>query len=309
MAEKLGVAFSGGGIRSAAFCSGVLRRLISRKKEPDYLSCVSGGGYTGSAYVHWKYHKGADDDDKNQGQSTWTDEFFDQMKNNAGVYCNRQKCGQGCCDCIHLSFLFFSIIVVFVCFWGALAFPIAFTAKFVYGQFLDGSHCRQNADGTSDCKERTWLFSLSAGSFVLFHFIEYCVDYCENEKNYLKMKAPKVFLKIGQLISGITFAFTFVPWFINDSLQYMPIWIRIGIVVFSAVFWFFIPVLRKYSSMGIIVYAYSYVVHWHVYGGDLFFIKYTEERFRHALIFSLVMLTVFSLLGDLSQRFVHLYNR
>ncbi len=308
MAEKLGVAFSGGGIRSAAFCSGVLRRLISRNKEPDYLSCVSGGGYTGSAYVHWKYHKGDSSDNENQDQSTWTDEFFDQMRNNAGVYCNRQRCCQGCCDCINLGLLFFFIIAVFVCFWGALACPIAFTVQFVYGQFLDGPHCRHDADSTY-CKERTFLFSVSAGSFVLFHLIEYLVDYCKNEKNYLKMKAPKVFLKIGQLISGTTFAFTFFPWFINDSLQYMHIAIRIGIVVISAVFWFFIPVLRKYSSMSILVYAYSYVVQWHVYKGYLFFIKYTEERFRYGMIFSLVMLAVFSLLGDFPQRFAYLYNR
>ena len=303
MAEKLGVAFSGGGIRSAAFCSGVLRRLIRTKKEPDYLSCVSGGGYTGSAYVHWKYHNG-----KNK-TSTWTDRFFDQMRKNAGVYCNRQKCNPGCCDCIILSLLFlFIIAMVLVGFWGAFACPIAFTVKFMYGQFLDGTRCRRNADST-DCLERTLLFSVSAGSFVLFHLIEYVVDYCENEETYLKMKTPKVFLKISQLISGATFAFTFFPWFINDFLQYMHIAIRIGIVVISAVFWFFIPVLRKYSSMGILVYAYSYVVYWHVYKGDLFFIKYTEERFRYGMIFSLVMLAVFSLLGDFPQRFVHLYNR
>jgi len=44
-----GLAFSGGGIRSAAFCSGVLRRLLQRNTKIDYLSCVSGGGYTGTA--------------------------------------------------------------------------------------------------------------------------------------------------------------------------------------------------------------------------------------------------------------------
>ena len=37
-----GLAFSGGGIRSAAFCSGVLRRLLQYDVEVDYLSCVSG---------------------------------------------------------------------------------------------------------------------------------------------------------------------------------------------------------------------------------------------------------------------------
>ena len=42
--SQVGLAFSGGGIRSAAFCSGVLRRLLERNVQVDYLSCVSGGG-------------------------------------------------------------------------------------------------------------------------------------------------------------------------------------------------------------------------------------------------------------------------
>ena len=65
MAKKIGVAFSGGGIRSAAFCSGALRWLLENKKELklDYLSCVSGGGYTGSAYVQWKYYHTEDNED------------------------------------------------------------------------------------------------------------------------------------------------------------------------------------------------------------------------------------------------------
>jgi hypothetical protein len=85
--KKFGVAFSGGGIRSAAFCSGVLRRLITKKKEPDFLSCVSGGGYTGSAYVQWKYHKGT--------QPGWTDAFFDHMRARTGHFCNWQDWFQG----------------------------------------------------------------------------------------------------------------------------------------------------------------------------------------------------------------------
>ncbi|PFX19869.1 hypothetical protein AWC38_SpisGene15708 [Stylophora pistillata] len=48
MADETGLAFSGGGIQSAALCSGVLRRLLQRKAKIDYLSCVSGGGYTGN---------------------------------------------------------------------------------------------------------------------------------------------------------------------------------------------------------------------------------------------------------------------
>jgi hypothetical protein len=45
-----GLAFSGGGIRSAAVCLGALQALHARKIVPsiDYLSTVSGGGYIGA---------------------------------------------------------------------------------------------------------------------------------------------------------------------------------------------------------------------------------------------------------------------
>ena len=49
--ERVGLAFSGGGIRSATFNLGVLQALASRPgflQRIDYLSTVSGGGYIGS---------------------------------------------------------------------------------------------------------------------------------------------------------------------------------------------------------------------------------------------------------------------
>jgi hypothetical protein len=48
---RQGLALSGGGIRSATFCFGLLRGLAQAKslKNFDYLSTVSGGGYIGSA--------------------------------------------------------------------------------------------------------------------------------------------------------------------------------------------------------------------------------------------------------------------
>ncbi|MBB3102255.1 patatin-like phospholipase family protein [Azomonas macrocytogenes] len=49
--EKWGLALSGGGIRSATLCFGVLRGLAENKllHRFDYLSTVSGGGYIGAA--------------------------------------------------------------------------------------------------------------------------------------------------------------------------------------------------------------------------------------------------------------------
>lgn len=52
-----GLAFSGGGIRSASFSIGVLQAIhaAGKLKNIDYLSTVSGGGYTGSALT-WFSH-------------------------------------------------------------------------------------------------------------------------------------------------------------------------------------------------------------------------------------------------------------
>lgn len=52
-AKLIGVAFSGGGIRSATFNLGVLQGLAKYKILPelDYLSTVSGGGYIGSWFL------------------------------------------------------------------------------------------------------------------------------------------------------------------------------------------------------------------------------------------------------------------
>src|SRR5262245_58026800 len=51
----MGLAFSGGGIRSATFNLGVLQALADLRLLPrvDYLSTVSGGGYIGSWFVSW----------------------------------------------------------------------------------------------------------------------------------------------------------------------------------------------------------------------------------------------------------------
>jgi len=55
----LGLAFSGGGIRSATFNLGVLQALdqLGLLRFVDYLSTVSGGGYVGSWFLSSCYHK------------------------------------------------------------------------------------------------------------------------------------------------------------------------------------------------------------------------------------------------------------
>lgn len=53
--QLVGLAFSGGGIRSATFNLGILQGLASLglPKYVDYLSTVSGGGYIGGCWTAW----------------------------------------------------------------------------------------------------------------------------------------------------------------------------------------------------------------------------------------------------------------
>ncbi|PYK44740.1 MAG: hypothetical protein DME53_07455, partial [Verrucomicrobia bacterium] len=65
--QLVGLAFSGGGIRSATFNLGVLQSLarLNLLSKFDYLSTVSGGGYIGSWLMAWVNRKGMKDVERN----------------------------------------------------------------------------------------------------------------------------------------------------------------------------------------------------------------------------------------------------
>lgn len=71
-----GLALSGGGIRSASFCLGVLQALASkdRLQNFDYLSTVSGGGYLGGS-LSWIWLKKWQDSSRDPAFGTGADNF------------------------------------------------------------------------------------------------------------------------------------------------------------------------------------------------------------------------------------------
>jgi len=83
----IGLAFSGGGIRSATFGLGVLQALVAKKKFKfiDYLSTVSGGGFIGSCISSALNSRGADE---YQFENRMGDEDPDAVKHlrNSGNY-------------------------------------------------------------------------------------------------------------------------------------------------------------------------------------------------------------------------------
>ncbi len=76
---RTGVAFSGGGIRSASVCLGAVKVLEEKGilEKADYLSSVSGGGYA-NAYVQATLHNGA--------KSLLDDEFMTNMMEGGADY-------------------------------------------------------------------------------------------------------------------------------------------------------------------------------------------------------------------------------
>ncbi|MEM9433976.1 MAG: patatin-like phospholipase family protein [Pseudomonadota bacterium] len=63
-----GLCLSGGGVRSAIFCGGVLEyfRQQDLMHRFDYLSTVSGGGYTGAAQSYWQHQQAPNRSEKVQ---------------------------------------------------------------------------------------------------------------------------------------------------------------------------------------------------------------------------------------------------
>src|SRR5690349_11150682 len=63
--DCVGLALSGGGIRSSSFSLGLLQALDECRVLPlvDYLSSVSGGGYTGGFWTAWAQRRDPDETD------------------------------------------------------------------------------------------------------------------------------------------------------------------------------------------------------------------------------------------------------
>ena len=316
--NKTGLAFSGGGIRSAALCSGVLRRLLQVKAKVDYLSCVSGGGYTGTAFLDWKYRKEKKEDDDEE----WHEEFFDHMRQRAGYLCNWAKLLEGFRDTMVLFFLV--LIITFIdpiVIYGSYAFPVAFIIDYLFGKYLrdkvdcddstaTGTHqSEQNATAQAireHCFSRQGtiastkivLFSILAVLFVIFYI--------------LSRKMSDKFSKYFGFLSAICFlflSFTFLPFATNDFFIKIPLWSRLVVVVIGLILWFFLPLLRSKTSYGLTIYLYSYIIYWKVYEAKIIGVRYSDALFNQLLLASGFIIWFVPYLDASHKRLVHVYNR
>ena len=214
---KTDLAFSGGGIRSAAFCSGVLRKLLQKNVKIDYLSCVSGGGYTGTAYLDWKYRNGKKDDNE------WHEEFFNHMRQSAGFICH---CNKPLFQAI-LDLLTITLVILFVCILVpaftclAFSYPLAFVVDWLFGDILrnETPYCdeevRKNPNLTlQQCKEERESFGTDYELLALF-LTPVGIAFASFILRGIFSKWKHLFSLRFHFSSGV-FALVFFPWFIKD---------------------------------------------------------------------------------------------
>ena len=312
--NKTGLAFSGGGIRSAALCSGVLRRLLKDNAKVDYLSCVSGGGYTGTSFLDWKYRK----EKKTEDSKQWHEEFFENMRQRAGYFCNWEKPCQGILDAILMFLLVLTVTVIEpIIIRGSYAFPLAFVIDYLFGKLLRAKvNCDHVASTSSPSNpnataqeirkrcQKTVVFSMiSLFSVLLVLFVIFFIL-----SQTLSRRKSKYF-RLFSLISFLLLSLTFLPFAIHDFFIEIPLWSRAIIVVIGVVLWFVLPLLRDKTSYGIIIYLYSYIIYWKVYEAKVVGVVYSDGLFNKLLFASGFIMWFVPYLAQSRKSLSHVFNR
>lgn len=314
--ETTGIAFSGGGIRSAAFCSGALRRMLQDNVPLEYLSCVSGGGYTGAAFLDWKKRPELRPKELGPTDVEWQKGFFEQMRNNAGYMCNWQSPWLGICQSIYFTFLLIFVVIILPCvLWLPYAFPVAVFVDVFFGGILrENSTCPPSVSmGTKtsflildlygDCQPPGRRVSLFVTTFALwvFFFVLSRIKYFIKYRNLFRFFS---------ILNGLVLSLTFFPWVAHDFLWPLRTWTKVLVFIIFLVLPFFFPIVRNFAAIFLFFYAYTLIVSWRVFKADLFrVLPYSDEVFYPILIGCGIAIILFPFIGPLHQSVFNIYYR
>ena len=307
---KTGLAFSGGGIRSAALCSGVLRRLLQKNVKIDYLSCVSGGGYTGTAYLDWKYRNGKKDDKE------WHEEFFNHMRQSAGFICHCNKpLFQAILDFLAITLvILFASILVPAFMWLAFSYPLAFVVNWLFGDTLrkETPYCdedvRKNPNLTlQQCKEERESSGTNYELLALFLAPVGCACASFILRGIFSKWKP-LFSLFFHFSAGF-FALVFFPWFIKEFFHRAPTWIKFLVFIPLFFFWISFPPIRSTTTIMSFTYLTSFVIYWRVYNDSVFGFEYKVITFDILLGVAAILHWISPWIFTVQQRLVHIYLR
>ena len=311
--KTTGIAFSGGGIRSAAFCSGALRRMLQDNIPLEYLSCVSGGGFTGGAFMDWKYRQ---ETNKWNNKEKWHNEFFERMRANAGYLCSWQNPILGICQSILLSLVVLFVVCILPCtLWLPYSLPVATAVDFVFGEILR-ENCTSSHGAQQDTSSSVLMMDLYNGCqppvnqmllFTITATVSLACYVLSRRGDLVKYKGP---LKLLSTLSGLIFAFTAFPWIAHDILWPSKIWVRFLVFFISLVFPFFFPVIRKSAGLCLRSYIYTYVLSWKIFKVKfLGTVVYSDDIFYPVLMVCALFFMLFPFVRSLHQALFNVYYR
>eukprot|EP00794_Sanderia_malayensis_P013870 gene13870-15318_t len=319
--SSVGVAFSGGGIRSAAFSSGVLRRLLHRCVPVDFISTVSGGGFTGSGYLDWKYRHGGKDDPK------WHEEFFDQMRRNANYLCSWNNPIRGIFDVFLIVMMVICICVALpLLIWIPIAFPVAYVIDSVFGDILrDSLLCRWDAGfnetefanvmrenfdeqihGGQNCY--TYWMKSNQSAAILFGSLGLIIILSYGLYKLIRSRIKHLF-RILAILAMILLCFTLVPWSIEMFASSKPMWLDTVLLCLGVLLWMGIPPLRKTATWCLLIYFYAFVIKWKLFKNPTLGVHYEKKLFLYSFLGSVAMLQISPFLWLIQQNTIHAFWR
>jgi len=160
---RFSVAFSGGGMRAAAFQAGVLWRLAesNRLKDVEYLTAVSGGGYIAAAFASHCLGAGLGPESAGDVKAWYLDvvaKTICRMQRNAGNFvrdCVKfpgiDEDGAGCLpralDILPLLItVFLTVCVIPLFFFVCIVVPFVLSTELFFGSALRASFCASPPD-------------------------------------------------------------------------------------------------------------------------------------------------------------------
>lgn len=219
----IGVCFSGGGLRAASFDCGVLWKLgeLGLLKDVDHLSAVSGGGYTGSAYVsHVAAQDGAPSPDEADGwYGLAVAQLITRMQDNIGYLVTTShsllkspgKQRGGAYGRIFDVPAFMAVLIgmpignvlTFIIFW---AMPLASFINLNHGHSMRAYLCSKTSDDGYQ-----WFPGLALFGCITSFFLWMCLKVVDNQcpvrtdpprhERWLVHQCSKIFLSRLALIS------------------------------------------------------------------------------------------------------------
>ena len=236
-----GLAFSGGGIRSATFNLGVIQTLAELEllRQFDYLSCVSGGGYIGgwlSAIIHRKHQGRVEDAEPTLhtgGAETSAIRFLRSYSNYLTPKASFFSADTLTAVATYVRNLYLNLVLLLLALGGLLLLPrlLVWFARWLVG--WEGAH-----------PENASLAPLFGGG-VVFIFIAIlftglnlgCRDaFKERPPFYTQQSGVLLLVVLPALLSAWLIAYGFYVGEPRPQLQSLslPAWVAVGILAYAS---------------------------------------------------------------------------